>query len=62
MVNLIFEEKNNEYIKEKNDKKHRIEIFMIAAAIYAIYRISVKNEREITNLKKVIEEMKSKGE
>lgn len=62
MVNLIFEEKNNENVKEKKEKKHRMEIFMVAAAIYVLYKISVKHENEITNLKKVIEEMKSKGE
>lgn len=62
MINLVFDEKNNENVKENKEKKYRVEIFMAVAAVYMLYRISAKHEREITNLKKVIEEMKSKGE
>lgn len=59
MINVIIEDENK---INKKQKKSRTDIFLLTLAVYVLYRISVNHEKEITNLKKVIKEMKSKGE
>ena len=48
--------------EKKEQKKRYIELFLVGTAIYALMKITANHEMEITKLKKVIEEMKSKGE
>lgn len=57
------DEKTIKITEENNEKKKRyIEIFLVGTAIYMLMKITANHEMEITKLKKVIEEMKSKGE
>ena len=42
--------------------KTNIQIFLYLATLYLLYKEFSKQKKEITNLKTVIEEMKSKGE
>lgn len=47
---------------DKKENKRFIKILMLVAGIYTIAKTTMDNEKEIIKLKKVIEEMKSKGE
>lgn len=63
MINIIIEDGKQNNVKKKNKKrKHCIELLMISTVLYVLTKLSIDHEREITELKKVIEEMKSKGE
>lgn len=64
MVNLIIKDGSKVSIIEenKNNNKKRLATIMTIGTIYILVKIAAKHEVEIANLKKVIEEMKSKGE
>lgn len=64
MINLMIKDGNKIEIKEenKNEKKYRIALILAFVSIYTLTKITAKHEIEISNLKKVIEEMQSKGE
>lgn len=61
MINLTINGSEKVEIKETK-KKFRWDLVLTALSIYTLTKISLKHEVEITELKKVIEEMKSKGE
>lgn len=64
MINLIIKDGSKVSIIEENkkDNKRRLATVMAVGAIYILFRTAARHELEIANLKKVIEEMKSKGE
>ena len=66
MINLIIEDgKENEKARfkiKRRDRKYRFEMFMAAMGTYLLIKTVMRHEKDIVSIKKVIEEMKSKGE
>lgn len=66
MINLIIEDgKQTEKARikiNKRERKYRFEMFMAAMGTYLLIKTVMKHDRDIASIKKVIEEMKSKGE
>lgn len=66
MINLIIQDKNRSSNMRKKlskkENKYNIKSIIIFAAILAMVKVIKNHDNEITDLKKVIEEMQSKGE
>lgn len=63
MLNLILNNKKKiNKLGRKLRKNKQTELLLILIGMYVLTKMTVNHEVEITNLKKVFEEMKSKGE
>lgn len=65
MIRSIFENKkkmNKMAKKIRKNKIAQIEVLLIIVGLYGLAKVSARHEIEIANIKKVIGEMKSKGE
>ena len=63
MLNLILNNKKKiNKLGRKLRKNKQTELLLILVGMYVLTKITVNHEVEITNLKKVFEEMKAKGE
>lgn len=64
MIRFLFDndKKKNKLTKKfQNKKVTRAELFVVVAGMYILAKAVVRHELEVTNLKKAIEEIKSKG-
>lgn len=64
MIRFIFdnEKKMNKLEKKfKKKKLQKTEIYIIIVAMYVLTKVAIRHEMELSNLKKSIEEIKSKG-
>ena len=61
MINLTIRDSERVEIKEEK-KKIRWDLIIIAGSMYMLTKVVIVHEAELIKLRKVIEEMKSKGE
>ena len=63
MLKLIFENKKKiNKLGKQLRKGKQTELFLIVVGMYLLSKLTINNGVEICNLKKAIEELKSKGE